>query len=118
MTMTLLRRKGGPGNHKRKLIDFVMIEKIVLIGLIQGREQEMEGMIDMERRVIGVNLIEKEELIQTDIRGKIMNIGIGEKIVMDHTVVMEDVIDKKQIIVINIAEIIAEINLIMKIIVM
>lgn len=47
-----------------------------------------------------------------------MNIGIGEKTVMDHTVVMEDVIDKKQIIVINIVEIIAEINLIMKIIVM
>jgi hypothetical protein len=47
-----------------------------------------------------------------------MNINIGEKTVMDHTVGMEDVIDKKQIIVINIVEIIAEINFIMKIIVM
>jgi hypothetical protein len=47
-----------------------------------------------------------------------MNIAIEEKIVMGHTVVVEDVIDKKQIIVINIVEIVAEINLIMKIIVM
>jgi len=47
-----------------------------------------------------------------------MNIAIEEKIVMGRTVGMEDVIDKNQIIVINIVEIVQEINLIMKIIVM
>jgi hypothetical protein len=61
-------------------------------------------------------MIEKEELIQKGMGSLIMKIDIGEKIVMGHTVGMEDVIDKNQIIVINIVEIVQEINLIMKII--
>ena len=61
-------------------------------------------------------MIEKEELIQKGMGSLIMKIDIGEKIVMGHTVGMEDVIDKNQIIVINIVEIVPEINLIMKII--
>ena len=63
-----------------------------------------------------MTLIEKEELIQKGMGSLIMKIDIGEKIVMGHTVGMEDVIDKNQIIVINIVEIVQEINLIMKII--
>ena len=46
--------------------DFVMIEKIVLIGLIQERVQRMNEMIEMAGRVIGVTLKEKGELIKTD----------------------------------------------------
>lgn len=61
-------------------------------------------------------MIEKEELIQKGMGSLIMKIDIGEKIVMGHTAGMEDVIDKNQIIVINIVEIVQEINLIMKII--
>jgi hypothetical protein len=61
-------------------------------------------------------MIEKEELIQKGMGSLIMKIDIGEKIVMGRTVGMEDVIDKNQIIVINIVEIVQEINLIMKII--
>jgi hypothetical protein len=64
MMMTLLKKKGGQGNHKRKLNDFVMIEKIVLIGLIQGKGQGMEEVIEMVEKAIGVTLIEREELIQ------------------------------------------------------
>lgn len=64
MMMTLLKKKGGQGNHKRKLKNFVMIEKIVLIGLIQEKEQEMEEMIEMVEKATGVTLIEREELIQ------------------------------------------------------
>ena len=45
-----------------------------------------------------------------------MNIGIGGKIAMDHTLVMEDVTDKKQIIDINIEEIVVETNMMKKII--
>ena len=66
MTTTLLRRKGGPGNHKRKLIDFVMIEKIVLIGLSLRKQQSMEGVIEMVEKAIEVTLIEREDLIQID----------------------------------------------------
>jgi hypothetical protein len=66
MTTTLLRRKGGPGNHKRKLKDFVMIEKIVLIGLSLRKQQSMEGVIEMEEKAIEVTLIEREDLIQID----------------------------------------------------
>ena len=61
-------------------------------------------------------MIEKEELIQKGMRNLIMKIDIGEKIVIGHTMGMEDVIDKNQIIAINIEEIVQEINLIMKII--
>lgn len=67
MMMTSLRKNEGQGNHRKKLINFVMIGKIVLIGLTQGKEQEMEEMIEMAGKVIGVTLIENEELIQTDI---------------------------------------------------
>ncbi len=45
-----------------------------------------------------------------------MNIGIGGKIAMDHTLVTEDVTDKKQIIDINIEEIVVETNMMKKII--
>jgi hypothetical protein len=116
MMMTLLKKKGGQGNHKRKLNDFVMIEKIVLIGLIQGKGQEMEEVIEMVEKAIGVTLIEREELIQIGMWGQIMNIGIGGKIAMDHTLVTEDVTDKKQIIDINIEEIVVETNMMKKII--
>lgn len=63
---TLLKKKEGRGNHRKKMKDFVMIGKIVLIGLIQGRKQGMEEMIEMAGRVIGVTLKEKGELIKTD----------------------------------------------------
>ena len=55
---TLLKKKEGRGNHRKKMKDFVMIGKIVLIGLIQGRKQGMEEMIEMAGRVIGVTLKE------------------------------------------------------------
>jgi uncharacterized protein (DUF983 family) len=44
-----------------------------------------------------------------------MNIGIGGKIVMDNISVMEDVIDKKQILDINIVETVVETNMMKKI---
>lgn len=45
-----------------------------------------------------------------------MNIGIGGKIAIDHTLVTVDVTDKKQIIDINIEEIVVETNMMKKII--
>jgi hypothetical protein len=47
MMMTSQKRKGGQRNHRKKMIDLMMIEEIVLIGLIQGSSQGMEGMIEI-----------------------------------------------------------------------
>jgi hypothetical protein len=66
MMMTLLKRKGLQENHKKKLIDFVMIEKIVLIGLIKKKDQGLEEVIEMVEKAIGVILIERGESIQID----------------------------------------------------
>ncbi len=52
--------------YKRKLKDFVMIEKIVLIGLSLRKQQSMEGVIEMVEKAIEVTLIEREDLIQID----------------------------------------------------
>lgn len=108
--MTSLRRRGGPENHRKKMNDFVMIEKIVLIGLIKGRMEGMEGVREM---VAGI-MIEKEGRMLIGMSGRMMNIGIGEKIAMGVIVVMGG--DRERIIVINIVEIGVETDLTMKII--
>ena len=60
--MTLQKRSVAQENLKRKMKDFVMKEKIVLIGLILVKIDEMEEMTEMlnMEEITRVSLIVKE----------------------------------------------------------
>lgn len=62
MMMTLQKRSVAQENLKRKMKDFVMKEKIVLIGLILVKIDEMEEMTEMlnMEEITRVSLIVKE----------------------------------------------------------